>query len=250
MDIKNIVVTDILEAITVHSVKGNTLDMRNRCSYGLSLCSKGRITYIQNGKSYISDCDHAVILPKGANYTLRRDKTGSFPLINFECSNFICDTITVVEIKDKEFLFNCFEQINNALIRRHNRLKAMSIFYDMLSTIFSDRSTSLIAPALLYIDNNYSCNELSNAFLAEKCKISEIYFRRVFREKLGVSPRQYIIDIRINRAKQLLSEGQKKISAIAEECGFSTSYHFCRSFKEHVGMTPSKYRDKNIISLL
>ena len=51
-------------------------------------------------------------------------------------------------------------------------------------------------------------------------------------------------------AKQLLSEGQKKISAIAEECGFSSTYHFCRSFKERVGTTPSEFRSQNTISLL
>ena len=123
----------------------------------------------------------------------------------------------------------------------------LSVFYDMLHAISADRSSALLAPALRYIENYYFESDITNACLAERCKISEVYFRRLFKEELGVSPRQYIIDMRIRRAGQLLAEGQKKISAIAEECGFSSSYHFCRSFKEHVGVTPSEYREKNII---
>ena len=86
MDIRNIVVTDVLGAVTVHSVKGKTNSMNVRQSYGLSFCSEGQITYVQDGKHYISNRDHAVILPKGGSYDILRNKTGDFPVINFEVS--------------------------------------------------------------------------------------------------------------------------------------------------------------------
>lgn len=62
---------------------------------------------------------------------------------------------------------------------------------------------------------------------------------------MGVSPKQFIIELRMQKAKQLLSEGRLKIWAIAEACGFSGCYHFCKSFKQHVGITPNEYRKQN-----
>ena len=61
-DLNNIVVTDVLNAITVFSPKGKNNTMHNRNSYGLSFCLEGQITYTQNGKKYVSDKNHAVIL--------------------------------------------------------------------------------------------------------------------------------------------------------------------------------------------
>jgi len=56
-----------------------------------------------------------------------------------------------------------------------------------------------------------------------------------------MTPRQFIIEIRINKAKQLLTDGTLKISAVAEKCGFTNQYHFTRVFKSRVGLTPSEY---------
>lgn len=48
-------------------------------------------------------------------------------------------------------------------------------------------------------------------------------------------------DIRMNKAKQLLSEGSLKVCAVSGQCGFSNPYHFCRTFKAYTGMTPTEY---------
>lgn len=48
----------------------------------------GQITYTQNGEKYISDKDNAIILPKGKSYSLKGDKTGIFPIVNFDCVGF------------------------------------------------------------------------------------------------------------------------------------------------------------------
>ena len=49
-------------------------------------------------------------------------------------------------------------------------------------------------------------------------------------------------------AKQLLAENALKIGAVAQQCGFSNSYHFCRLFKEKTALTPTEYRRQNRIS--
>ncbi|MBR3994676.1 MAG: helix-turn-helix transcriptional regulator [Clostridia bacterium] len=53
--------------------------------------------------------------------------------------------------------------------------------------------------------------------------------------------------MRIQKAKFLLANGVLTITAISEECGFSSLYHFCRIFKEKTGFTPSEYSKNNRI---
>ena len=83
--------------------------------------------------------------------------------------------------------------------------------------------------------------------LAQLCNISEVHFRKLFKEEFDKSPKQYILDMRIRRAKQLLRDGVFKINAISEECGFSSEYHFSRIFKQKTGMNPTEYNKKNQI---
>ena len=64
MELKDMVVTDVLNSFTVFSPKGRRENMNERESYGLSLCLEGQITYTQNGVNYVSDKEHAVILPQ------------------------------------------------------------------------------------------------------------------------------------------------------------------------------------------
>ena len=78
-------------------------------------------------------------------------------------------------------------------------------------------------------------------FLAKKLGISEVYLRKLFSVHYGTSPRQFIIDMRIQKAKSLLTNGTHTITSISEECGFSSLYHFCRTFKDKTGMTPTEY---------
>ena len=57
-----------------------------------------------------------------------------------------------------------------------------------------------LAPALKYIEKNYYDPRLDNATLAEQCRISEVYFRKIFKEDLGTSPQKYIIKLRLQKA--------------------------------------------------
>ena len=84
--------------------------------------------------------------------------------------------------------------------------------------------------------------ELQVAQLAEKTGISEVYFRRLFQQAYGMTPKQYICSIRLRRARQLLAESRMPIGAVAAECGFASLYHFSRAFHEASGISPSEYR--------
>ena len=245
--LNKIVVTDILEVITVYSPKGRLGTMKNRDSYGLSFCEEGQITYTHKGEKYISDADHAMILPQGESYTLKGDKNGFFPVINFKCDGFLTDKIVSIPINNPKSYIKDFEQIKSLFLFERNRAKVMSIFYGMIHklTLGKSAETELLAPAMMFLEKNLALPNLSNEMLASKCNISEVYFRKLFLAKFGITPRQYIIEARISSAKQLLAEGGLKINAVSEKCGFTNPYHFCRAFKEKVGVTPTEYMKQN-----
>ncbi|MBQ8409899.1 MAG: helix-turn-helix transcriptional regulator [Clostridia bacterium] len=247
--LRNLTVTGNLEVVTVRQIKGTGAEIKSRPSYGLSFCYDGQITYTLDGVDYISDPDCAIILPKGKTYSLRIDKGGFFPLINFDCDGFLCDKHIVLPLKNPSALIKEFEYIKKLSLFEKNRPKMMSAFYSLLDGIISqtDESGSIIGGAVAYLEANLSDPTLTNAVLANQANISEVYFRQLFLKRYGITPRQYIIGARIAKAKQMLSSGNKKISAIAEECGFVSVYHFSRCFKEKTGMTPTEYMNSNRI---
>ena len=77
---------------------------------------------------------------------------------------------------------------------------------------------------------------------ARKAGISDVYFRRLFKEELGMSPLQYLITLRIAHAKNLITYEKKSVSEVASESGFSDIYYFSRMFKKATGFTPTEYR--------
>ena len=244
--LKDLIVSEVTDAITVHSQKGKNDMTINRKYYGLSLCYKGQITYSHKGKKVVSNSDCVVFLPKGETYLVLREKTGDFPVINFDSRNFLCNSPISFPIFDKISLLKDFEQIKALLPFENNKAMIMSIFYNMIHKISVSESSefNILLPAIKYIEQNISDASLNNNLLAQKCNISEVYFRKLFIKKYGTSPRQYIINARISKAKGLLSDGVLKVNSVAEKCGFTNPYHFCRLFKEKTGFTPTEFMKK------
>ncbi|MGR3279402.1 helix-turn-helix domain-containing protein [Acaryochloris marina NIES-2412] len=92
-----------------------------------------------------------------------------------------------------------------------------------------------------YINNNLSKN-ISINDLSESVGISQYYFSRLFKQSIGISPYQYIIQRRIDKAKNLLCRQELDIAEIALHCGFAHQSHLNRYFKKLTGTTPNKYR--------
>lgn len=248
MNLNDITITDVINVVSVFSQKGRLEHMNDRFCYGLSFTAEGSITYIHNGKSFVSDRSCAIILPKGQSYTICGTENGEFPVINFECTDFHADTFTVLPINNIDSLMKDFEQMKKLFLLKSNRTMVMSIFYKIISSIANTvpEEAGIIRPALSYIENHYTEN-LTNSQLAQICNISEIYFRKLFTQIYKISPRQYIINLRIGKSKQMLAEGVLQVNAVAERCGFSNPYHFCRLFKSKTGLTPTEYMKKNKI---
>ena len=87
----------------------------------------------------------------------------------------------------------------------------------------------------------YLAEDLSLDAIATEIDMSRFYFCRLFKKSTGITPYQYLIRCRIDRAKILLRQGKLSIADIALEVGFSNQSHFTKHFKRLVGTTPKKF---------
>lgn len=92
-----------------------------------------------------------------------------------------------------------------------------------------------------YLDSNYA-SRITLDLLAERFFINKFYLTRIFKEQFGESVTEYLLQVRITRAKQSLRFTDKSIEEIAHECGMHDANYFSRSFKKVEGVTPGEYR--------
>lgn len=101
-----------------------------------------------------------------------------------------------------------------------------------------------IVPGVKYMHENFTSN-FPMEILGDKCSISYSYFRKLFASKFGISPKKYILNLRINRAIELLKTDLYSITAISEILGYQNEYYFSRSFKEAMGVSPSLFKKES-----
>ena len=91
------------------------------------------------------------------------------------------------------------------------------------------------------MENNYT-QKLTLDYLAEFACMNKYYLSKEFKKYTGFSPNDYLISLRINRAKQLLEGSSLPASKIAHEVGIHDINNFTNLFKKKTGMTPIQYR--------
>ncbi|MGB0663742.1 MAG: helix-turn-helix domain-containing protein [Pontibacterium sp.] len=125
------------------------------------------------------------------------------------------------------------------VLTRHGDYKLLSSV--KLQSFEDDQSLRQISTVVDYISEHYH-ERLSMADVAEKFDMSESRFSRFFRKSTGNTFTNFVSQIRINRACQLLLETEQYISTVCYNVGFNNVANFNRRFMEVKGMTPSEFR--------
>ena len=125
---------------------------------------------------------------------------------------------------------------------------------DLLAHVLNGENLDLfhtsIKRAVYFMSENYA-QEIRLENLAREARMSKYHLCRVFKRWVGISCIAYLNRVRIERAKEMLIQKYDSITNIAYDTGFKNLVHFERTFKGHVGITPSGYRKiirKNINS--
>lgn len=98
-----------------------------------------------------------------------------------------------------------------------------------------------LQPVLEYVHAHLT-EDMSVDALAAVARVSAAHFRRVFQEALGVPPHKYILGVRLDLARRLLTTSEMPIARVAQECGFSSQSHLTASFRAAHAVTPAQFR--------
>ena len=98
-----------------------------------------------------------------------------------------------------------------------------------------------IEKTIEYMYQHYG-EKLTIGTLAQNVNMSESHYTRTFKKEIGEPPMDFLIKVRINKAKKLLRSGTMNMTEIASCCGFSNASHFSSTFAKHTGLAPTAYQ--------
>ena len=126
------------------------------------------------------------------------------------------------------------------------QLGALILFVaDAVRRDVNTTGSEMIARAVAYTRQNYADKELSLESVCAAFGVSQTQFSLLFKREVGTSYLQYLLDLRIEAAKELLAHSNRKIYQIAEETGFGDASYFSYCFRQRCGLTPKEYRLNN-----
>ena len=136
---------------------------------------------------------------------------------------------------------NCEAHLKAALVHLLFLLSGKCSSSDVPAIEYANPTHKMISDITGYINNNYSEN-ITLADISERYYISPCYFSRTFKSLCGLSFTEYLNNVRIKAAEELLGNTDMSITDISETVGFSGSTHFDRVFKKITGVSPTAYR--------
>ncbi len=104
------------------------------------------------------------------------------------------------------------------------------------------QNSSSVERAKAYINENYQ-NDISLDDVSREVDISPYYFSKLFKEETGENFIEYVTNVRIEQAKQLLSSSRLSMKEICAQVGYADPNYFSRIFKKTVGVTPTEYKE-------
>lgn len=159
----------------------------------------------------------------------------------------LSDEITIFDFSENESLIKQMHEIVSLSKYGYTSpMKSTIMLYELLlniSEILSDKTMfsqkyAVLQPAIRYLSNNSICN-ITVSTLAEICGISVSGFRNLFKDLFGVSPIDYILNLKAQKAKSMLQSGEMTVTEVANYMDFSNIGYFSRFYKKQFGHPPS-----------
>ena len=104
-----------------------------------------------------------------------------------------------------------------------------------------------IHEALTYIEHNFQ-NEITIEDIAGVCGLNRTYFGKIFKEALGKTPQEFLLNYRMLKAAELLKLTSLSIGDVGLAVGYANQMHFSRAFKNNYGISPREWRYQNHIN--
>lgn len=161
--------------------------------------------------------------------------------------NSIINNIFMYVEEDKEnYLYN-FQQ----LVERYSNVSEMLQFLLTLTLLqlnvksedeHKKIENETMSNILEYVDKNF-CSDISIQDLSQRFYVNPNYISQLFKKELGKSFTEYLTNLRVRYACELLSNSELSLQNVADKTGYNDYFYFSKVFKKIIGKTPSKYRE-------
>ncbi|WP_261301317.1 AraC family transcriptional regulator [Paenibacillus andongensis] len=122
------------------------------------------------------------------------------------------------------------------LLKKHGNVNRSASF---------SQSHERLLPLLLELEISFSSSEVGLGWMAQLLGISSQHVNTLFRKAFGLSPYQYLLQLRLQKSKELLiAQPNQTVKQIADATGFLDASHFISTFRKSVGMTPEVFRNQ------
>ena len=231
--------------------------MKPRVFDGIVFFTEGAIEYIFEDGRIIAQKGDLLFLPGDVAYTGKplAEKI-SYYVLNFESGephefrDFIAPAVIEVNDYEEECLrfANALECWNRQFADAYLKTKmfAYSVLCRGLENAENEKNNRRGASTdeiIAYITQNLGEESLNVLRLCEKYYISQSQLRRNIYRVTHMNPNEYILVLRLNKAKKELIYTDKSVKQIAGECGFASPYYFSNCFSKKYQMSPVKYRE-------
>lgn len=228
--------------------------------YKITYVLKGEyMAYVNNKKYHLKEND--ILYSGGYNKFASHDITDEF-----SCT-YIYFTVdesgagedsffhSIHQIKGNDNIKKKFASMLNAYNSKsyNYKIRTKKILYEILEDILDAKlmnaNTNLdiyaLKNAISYLEQNYFKNDISIDYLANLCNYTSAHFINLFKKIYNTTPKNYIIDLRMQKAKDLLIYTPYSVLEISNITGYSNPAYFSAAFKASVGCSPLAYRKKN-----
>lgn len=112
------------------------------------------------------------------------------------------------------------------------------------NVVASNGDNKHLDQATTFIERNYQ-NPISIGDIANHCRLDRSYLSRLFQKAFSIGPKQYLLNVRMSMAKNLLQDASLPIKVIACSVGYNDQLHFSRAFKQHFDLAPTEWRKRH-----
>jgi len=258
--------TEINTNVNVKKIVGCYNDFKGK-SYDFAgeklICYE--LTYVLSGRLYmtydkqniiLNDKDCILFAPNDYHTKATKDNTCQCITIVFEMDidnyskELICHKIFNTAKLNQTFLLDLFTKDNTSIYDNALMITYSQLFIlNLLKSINDNKSLTLTKQSydpildemIMYISNSY--DKISSvADLCNKFYFCRSFIQKLFNDNLGVSPKKYILNYQMNKAKQYFKNSDLSVNDVASLVGFTDQHHFSKTFKKQTGMAPSEYK--------
>ena len=158
-------------------------------------------------------------------------------------------SVVLETLTDSEFLSAVFAEIRSSDCEQYLQLLTQTAAHILLEKgtkipPLQNQQQKSLAVQAVDILKKQAYGRISLSSVAESLFVSAPYLSKIFKETIGIGFNAYLIELRLERAAQLLRKTDKSITDICQESGFQNLSHYIRSFHKKYGMPPTFFRSK------